>query len=284
MTDRDKVKQELIRNAQIVEKLKRGKNSEELLDAEFPPVPWVIPGFITTGLTLLAGPPKIGKSFLALGMASALSTGGRVFGEIKVEPVGVLMLALEDTERRLKERLQKMWVRGSRMLDIRTQWPVGAGCLSYLDAWLNEYQTTKAVFIDTLQKVSGVEDANSYRETYLSTAALKKVADKYSVAIIAIHHTSKAQVTDFVHAVNGSVGLTGAADTVITMRRVRMQDDGILSITGRDVEEKEYGIRFDAGLGTWTLLAEVPVEKTAYRPRVSRRERVDGKAAAGGDA
>jgi RecA-family ATPase len=280
--DREGVKRALVKNAQIVETLRHGKNSEQLMDTMFPPMSWIIPGFVVPGLTILAGPPKIGKSFLAMGMACALANGGRVFGEIKVDTAGVLLLALEDTERRLKERLLKMWVRGSTLMDIRTQWPSGRDCLDYLDAWLNEFPQTKAIFIDTLQKVSGVEDSNSYRETYLAAAALKKVADKYSVAIVAIHHTSKSVQSDFVHAVNGSVGLTGAADTVITMRRVRMQEDGILSITGRDVEEKEYGIHFDAGLGTWTLLAEVPKEKDAWKPR-KRRDAFDSKLASSGE-
>ena len=65
------------------------------------------------------------------------------------------------------------------------------------------------------------------------------------------------------------------------MTRMRMQDDGVLSITGRDVEEREYGIHFDAGLGTWTLLDEVPRVKKSYKKRMV----IDGKAsAAGGDA
>lgn len=159
-----------------------------------------------------------------------------------------------------------MWVRGSNNLDIRTAWPSGRECVEYLDTWLDEFRKTKAVFIDTLQKVSGVEDANSYRETYAAAAGLKRVADKYGVAVVVIHHTSKSlAAVDFVHTVNGSVGLTGAADTVITMRRMRMQADGVLSITGRDVEEKEYGIHFDPGIGTWTLLDEVPKEREAWK-------------------
>jgi hypothetical protein len=220
------------------------------------------------------------NSWMVMGMACALSTGGRVFGEIKVNECDVLLLALEDTERRLKDRLQKMWVRGSRRLHIRTQWPTGTEGVAYLDAWLTEYRDTKAVFIDTLQKVSGVEDSNSYRETYNSAAGLKKIADKHGIAIVAIHHTSKTVQGDFVHTVNGSVGLTGAADTVITMRRMRMSDDGVLSITGRDVEEREMGIHFDPGIGSWTLLDEVPKEKKPYK---ARKEKEDWKMSATGD-
>ena len=280
MDDMERTARSLAKEEEILERLRRGKNSEQLLETKFPPVPWVIPGFVVPGLTILAGAPKIGKSWLAMGMASALATGGRVFGEIKVEMGDVLLLALEDTERRLKERLEKMWVRGSIHLNIRTEWPVGPECIRYLEAWMDEYRETKAVFIDTLQKVSGIVEQNSYRETYNAAAGLKKIADRYSVAIIVMHHTTKVVMQDFVHSVNGSVGLTGAADTVITMQRLRMKNDGVLSVTGRDVEEKEYGIRFDPTIGTWTLLDEVPKERPGWEPRHFR----DGKKeAAGGD-
>jgi hypothetical protein len=117
---------------------------------------------------------------------------------------------------------------------------------------------TRIIFIDTLQKISGVEDSNSYRETYNAAAELKRIADRYSIAIVVIHHTSKVSTTDFVHSVNGSVGLTGAADTVITIDRPRGQNDGVLKITGRDVEENEIGIRFDPDVGTWVKIDEVP--------------------------
>jgi RecA-family ATPase len=214
---------------------------------------------------------------MILGFAWALALGGRVLGDIAVEQCPVLFLALEDTERRLKERLLKMKVpRGANKLELRTQWPKGGDGIQSLNAWMIARPETKAIFIDTLQKISGVEDSNSYRETYNSGAALKKIADRYGIAIIAIHHTSKVPTTDFVHSVNGSVGLTGSADTVITIERPRGQSDGVLRITGRDVEEAEVGIRFDPDIGTWKRLDDVP-----STPSV-RSKKKDGKSAAAG--
>jgi hypothetical protein len=176
--------------------------------------------------------------------------------------------------------MTKMWVRGSRNLDLRTTWPSGSDAVASLDGWLGRHEATRVVFIDTLQRIADWQDANSYRETYATGVGLKKVADKHGVAIVVIHHTSKGIATDFVHSVNGSVGLTGSADTVITMRRPRMEVDGVLSVTGRDVEEQERGIHFDAGIGTWTLMDHVPKEKKWRK----REDAADGKAAAAGDA
>jgi RecA-family ATPase len=288
MTDkRDLVERALVRNDEILAKLQDGKNSAELLATDYDPIPWIIPGFITPGMTLLCGSPKIGKSWLVMGMSCALAKGGYVFGEIKVEPCRVLLLALEDSERRLKDRLQKMWSSGSTLLDIRTRWPTGAEGIEWLDVWLGEFRETRVVFIDTLQRLTNIINPNDYAETYQSIVGLKAVADKHGVAIVAIHHTNKPPEkkprADFVHSIMGSVGIVAAADTVIVMVRRRMQDDGILSITGRDVQEAERGIRFDPHVGSWTLLDEVPKMKSLSEEKKIKTVYRDGKMAATGE-
>jgi RecA-family ATPase len=242
------------------------------------PIPWVVPGFITTGLTILAGAPKLGKSWLILGMAWALSVGGRVFGHIDVKPCEVLFLALEDTPRRLRDRLIQMQAKGSGRLYMPTHWPRGSEAISYFDAWMLKHPNTKAIFIDTLQKVSGIEDTNAYAETYDAVARLKGIADKYGVAMVVVAHTRKAVVVDdFINKVTGSVGFTGAADTLIVMTRPRGGDDGVLSITGRDVEEAEHDIRFSPDIGTWELIGRHVFKS---RARVPVR---DAKSLAAGD-
>jgi replicative DNA helicase len=56
----------------------------ELWAKTFPPVRWAVPGIIPEGVTILAGSPKIGKSWLALGIAAAVASGG----------IGVLVAAV----------------------------------------------------------------------------------------------------------------------------------------------------------------------------------------------
>ena len=261
-----------------ISKLPKAITSEELLAKDFPPMVWIVPRFIASGFTILAGAPKMGKSWLALGMATALSCGGRILGEILVEECDVLYLALEDTERRLKERMSRMNVRGSPRLSLLTEWPRGNAGVKALHSWMLEHPNTKAIFIDTLGSISGVEDGNSYQETYRETADLKKIADQFDVAIVVVFHSSKQARADFVDDVIGSRGLTGAADTIITMKRPRGQHDGVLSITGRDVVEEELGIHFDVDVGSWTLMDSVPQEKKAWRS-----SGFDAKSASAGD-
>jgi RecA-family ATPase len=230
---------------------------------------------VTTGLTILAGAPKLGKSWFALGMAFAISVGGRVLGDIKVSMADVLYLALEDTPRRLQGRMVRMGVSPTVKLRLMTEWPHGPRGILALDAWMLEHPETRAVIVDTVGKMSGVEDGNSYQETYRFASDLKRVADRHEIAVVAITHSAKIKKEDWTHNVIGSVGTIGAADTIMVMTRPRGCVDGILSVTGRDVVEEEAGIRFDPDVGTWTMLDYVPKARGQWR---------DGKAqAAGGD-
>lgn len=64
---------------------------------ETEPIKWAVDDFLPVGLSVLAGGAKVGKSYLALNFALAVSTGGRVLGQFKAQKGGVLNLALEDT-------------------------------------------------------------------------------------------------------------------------------------------------------------------------------------------
>jgi hypothetical protein len=55
-----------------------------LQEMEFPPISYVIPGLIPEGLTILAGRPKIGKSWAALELAIGVASHKHVLGDIEV--------------------------------------------------------------------------------------------------------------------------------------------------------------------------------------------------------
>lgn len=54
--------------------------AREIVEIEFPDLPWVVPGLIPPGLTLLASRPKLGKSWFCLGIGLGVATGGTVLG------------------------------------------------------------------------------------------------------------------------------------------------------------------------------------------------------------
>src|SRR6185437_183029 len=89
-------------------RLRTSWTADELMAAEFPPVRWAVPGLIAEGVNLLAGPPKVGKSWLSLGLALSVAAGTPALGSVEVEAGPVLYLALEDTPRRLQSRMRKI--------------------------------------------------------------------------------------------------------------------------------------------------------------------------------
>jgi hypothetical protein len=82
--------------------------ASELRTMRFKVIEYVVPGIIPEGLTILAGKPKIGKSWLALDLALAIPGGRYVLGDLKPAPGDVLYCALEDNKRRLWKRTRKI--------------------------------------------------------------------------------------------------------------------------------------------------------------------------------
>mgnify|MGYP003779546527 CR=1 FL=1 len=89
-----------------VDLLRNMVSARWLMAQDFPPLEYVVPGLIPEGLTLLAAAPKIGKSWLVLGLGIACASGGYAFGQLPVDRRPVLYLALEDGQRRLRRRRQ----------------------------------------------------------------------------------------------------------------------------------------------------------------------------------
>jgi hypothetical protein len=228
-----------------------------LMEMRFADTPFVVEGLLPAGLALLGGKPKRGKSWLALNLAVAVAGGGAVLGNLSVEVGEVLYLALEDTKRRLKERLNTMLTGGfsaPSSLYLTTKWAkLDDGGLVELQCWLDEHPHARLIIVDTLARVrtaQGQKDnANLYTSDYSALEGLKALADKYRVLILVVHHLRKAGADDPLDEISGTTGLTGCADTVILLRRKRSVTT--LYVVGRDVDEQEIAIRFDSLVGRW---------------------------------
>jgi hypothetical protein len=249
-------------NTPIKPQTPTGFNATELLAMEIPEPTYVIPGLLPQGYGFIGGPPKLGKSWLVLNWAIAVASGGYALGSIEVEQGDVLYLALEDTARRLKSRLQKILNYGDRAperLRIETQWPrLDQGGLTQLAKWLSAHPEARLVIIDTLQKIRRPHGKGSdiYAADYETVEGVKRLADLYDVAILVVHHTTKMDYADPLQSISGTQGLTGAADSIMVLKRERGRADATLFITGRDVEEQEIALNWDASIGTWKMLGD----------------------------
>jgi hypothetical protein len=112
------------------------------------------------------------------------------------------------------------------------------------------------VIIDVFAKLRGnsAPGDSAYDADYKAVGRAKKVADDYGVAFVLVHHVRKAGSDDFLTEVSGTNGLAGAADATLVLKRARNQGDGVLHVTGRDVDEAEYALTFNADAGAWQML------------------------------
>lgn len=236
-------------------------SAQELMGRVFAAARWAVVGLLIAGVNILAGRPKLGKSWAALNIAVAVASGGRALGAIEVESGSVLYLALEDGERRLQDRLRKTLAGGAvpEKLFLATDWKrLDDGGLLMIKEWLIDHPDARLIVIDTLKRVRPHERVNGrlYDGDYDAIGPLGDLARAYNCAVLVVHHTRKQDSDDPLDLVSGSFGLTGAADSVLVLKRARGQADAVLHATGRDFEDKEIALRWDAELTGWRMLGD----------------------------
>jgi hypothetical protein len=237
---------------------------------------WAVEGVVPEGLVLLAGKPKMGKSWLALALALSVAGGSSLIEGVTVQQGGVLYLGLEDTERRLRDRLRLLL--GDHYppegLELVTSCPrLDLGGRQHIAAWLEAHPQARLVVVDTLALVRTPPRtrASLYQEDYDALRALKYLADARRISLLVVHHLRKGSAEDPLDEISGSTGLTGAADALLVLQRTRGQSEALLHVTGRDVEEQELPLRFDAESGRWSIRRARPPSAPPPQPRPATR-------------
>lgn len=244
-----------------------GMAADALCAMRFEPLRFVVPGYIVGGLTLIAGKPKVGKSWLMLHVGLATARGAFTLGDVYCSPGDVLYCALEDNKRRVQHRLNKL-LKGEpapkrlRILSAGEMPLLSQGGLELIRNWIESVELPKLVVIDVLAKVRELrrKDQGLYDADYAAMAGLKAIADKYGIAIVVIHHLRKMDAEDPLDQLSGTTGLTGAADTVLVLNRSGAGTT--LHGRGRDIEDIEKAVRFDKESCTWTVLGDA--DSTRY--------------------
>lgn len=238
-----------------------GLSAAALGQKHFAPMRWAVPDLLPEGLTILAGKPKFGKSFLLLGLAIAVATGGMALGSIQCEAGDVLYLALEDGQRRLQERLRKLVPFGddlpSRLFFATEAKRLRGGLEAQISDWLDTHPNARLVVIDTLARVK--PEANGRAGQYdEDAAALSGVHDlvrhRAGVAVVVVHHTRKAESDDAFETISGTHGLTGVADSLLVL--ASHGQGAKLSGQGRDLEGFEKALTRDEFSGGWRLVGD----------------------------
>jgi 5S rRNA maturation endonuclease (ribonuclease M5) len=237
-------------------------SAADLMAKEFPEQKYAVEGILSEGVTIFAGKPKLGKSWCGLGLALAIASGGKAFGKIPVVQGNVLYLALEDGERRLQDRFEKLLGNEGKIpadLHFATHWEsLDNGGLEALESWLIEHPKARIIFIDTLKRVRPKNSGNKqlYDSDYEAISPLGDLAREYGVSIVLIHHTRKQDSEDPMDLISGSTGLTGSADGALVLTRARQSVQCKLHVMGRDNEDKELILDWSKGTFGWTLAGD----------------------------
>ena len=216
--------------------------------------PPIVDGLLYAGTYLFVGAPKVGKSFFMAQLAYHVSMGHTLWN-YPVKKGTVLYLALEDTQKRLQERLFRMY--GTESADNLhfTIWAkqLGSGLDEQLQRFVNEHPDTKLIIIDTLQKIREAGgDKFSYANDYEIVGKLKQFADKNHICLLLVHHTRKQQAEDKFDMISGTNGLLGAADGAFLLQKEkRTSDAATLDISGRDQQDQRLHLRRDADRLIW---------------------------------
>lgn len=227
----------------------------------FDPIRWAVPGLIPEGFGLLTGPPKAGKSWAALGIALSVASGGHALGTIYAgRPRPVLLLALEDGDRRIQRRCRHLLGQSPipESLEYLTE-ATPAQVFEVIEEWLDiKGHLSPLVVLDTLGRVmpTALPGEGAYQRDYRVGARLKALAGRHpGTCLLVVHHIRKGALgdgADWMDSTSGTNGLNGSADFTVNLARPRNQDRGVLRVTGRDVPEGEFAVTCREG--QWSLV------------------------------
>ena len=238
------------------------KSCEEIMTTVYKPIEFVVDGLLAQGLYILAGAPKVGKSWLALEMCLSIAKGEKVLG-LKTSQGTALYLCLEDSYARIQNRLYELTDEPTEMLYFSVMSdPIGGGLEEQIEGFMSEHRDLKIVFIDTLQMVRSDTDS-SYGSDYKDLSVLKALADKLEIAIIVVHHTRKCKDIDPFNMISGSTGISGCVDgSMVLVETKRGSRNAKLYCVGRDIENAEINLQFDSDLKKWVVTDEPSAPKS----------------------
>ena len=186
---------------------------------------WLWPGRIPLGkLTLVAGDPGLGKSFVTLDIASRVSRGAP-WPDLpllkQVPGIVVLFSAEDDLGDTIAPRLDRMGandrfihaVQGVKLLNKQRHFSLETD-LRPLEAALDNLPGTRLVVIDPIAAYCGKVDSHKNTDVRGLLAPLAELAARRRIAVVAVTHLSKTGGNKAVYRAMGSLAFAAAARAV----------------------------------------------------------------------
>ena len=215
------------------------KTSEEIMTTLYKPTVFAVDGLLAQGLFILAGSPKVGKSWFALELCLSVAKGEKIFDR-ETSQGSVLYFCLEDSYPRIQSRLYELTDEPSDRLFFSLKADtIGGGLEEQIIRFKSEHDDLRLIVIDTLQMVHN-ETESSYGSDYAEIVPLKNLEEQFGITIVLVHHLRKAADSDPFNMISGSTGLSGATDGQLVLKKdKRCGGQAVLYVTGRDVEDQE---------------------------------------------
>ena len=241
----------------------------ELYAADFPPPRFVVPDLLPAGLTILAGRPKLGKSWLALQVAAAVGASGSVLDQ-RADAGSVLYLALEDTPGRLKDRALKQGIPATAAITFHTEWEALTQ-QGLVDLLIAASAGHRLIVIDTLSRSIGRADPMDAVDMTMVLGSLHRLAARHNLALLLVDHHRKPTpgVGDAIDDIFGSTAKAGIVDAAWGLYKQRGEGRAILKVTGRDLSERELVLTWEGERCMWKVHGEAQeVERTTRQQEV----------------
>ncbi len=237
-------------------------NTEQLMNYEFIRQEYIVNDLLSPGLAVLAGSPKIGKSWLVLNLCIQLSYGKPFLGN-EVKSCQALYMALEDDPRRMQKRMIMLGDDGSdRLFITHHSKPLGKSFEEEITEFEKKHPACRLIVIDTFQKIRRGTGELSYSNDYKDVSRLKKLADSLNICILLVHHTRKMADSDYMNEISGTNGIAGSADTLMVLKKEKRNSRAaVLSCTGRDIEDRELSLYLDKDSCIWKVKSDSLAEE-----------------------
>ena len=232
-------------------------DGETLMDKRLPPTKFCVDTLLPQGLCILGGSPKVGKSWLVLDLCVHVAQGTPLWG-LDVTRGDVLYLCLEDSERRIQERLNTVTDNVPEGLYFATGCTsIESGVCDWLRDFKRQHPEVSLIAIDTFQLIRTPTPEVSYGGDYAELRILKELADELGICLLLVHHLRKMNDRDPVNKLSGSTGISGAVDAIFVLdKNERIDRLATFYASGRDIRDRKIQLELDKDTCVWNRISD----------------------------